>query len=193
MRFKFGIAASVIGCSLAAHCAQAQNASFSGLMPTSANNGPNGGPPPATVNSAQDRITVTSLPSTVGYGLLLNAFASEQDLAATQAQLGSLQAQTQLNATLGQLNTLASQINGMIAHERDRNAEGIALSAAMTIAPPNPGDRFSLTFTGAGYAGQGGGSVTGTYRIADPVMLFGGYARGATQNLVKAGVSFSFN
>ena len=98
-----------------------------------------------------------------GYTLPLSAFASQQDLSNGLSQL------------------------------RSRIDQGVSLSAAMTIVPPNPGDRFSLTFGGAGYDSEAAGAATATHRAADRILLFGGYGRSASQNLFKGGVSFSFN
>ena len=100
-----------------------------------------------------------------GYTLPLGAFASQQGL---------------------------QQLNNQIAHNRSIAAQGIALSSAITIMPPNPGDRFSLTFGGAGFDGEGAGSVSVTYKPANQFLVFGGYARSSGENLVKGGVSFSF-
>jgi hypothetical protein len=87
----------------------------------------------------------------------------------------------------------AQGVSNALAQLRSHVAQGIAMSSAVTIVPPNPGDRFSLTLGGSGYDSEGAGSATATYRAADRVLLFGGYARSASQNLFKGGVSFSFN
>ncbi len=111
-----------------------------------------------------------------GYTLPLSAFASSQDL----------------STGLAQLRPDVAQLRSDVAQLRSRAAQGIALSAAMTIVPPNAGDRFSLTFSGASYDSEGAGSATATYRAADRILVFGGYARSTSQNLFKGGVSFSF-
>lgn len=74
----------------------------------------------------------------------------------------------------------------------DRFREGIALAGAINVLPPNPGDRFAVSFGGAGYDGSGAGSVAVSARINESTIAYVGYARGATQNLVKGGVGFSF-
>jgi hypothetical protein len=70
--------------------------------------------------------------------------------------------------------------------------ESAALAGAITILPPNQGDRFALTFGGADSDGYGALSVNGTARITGSALAFGGYARSGSQNLAKGGVSFSF-
>jgi hypothetical protein len=90
------------------------------------------------------------------------------------------------------MSNTAAQINAAISASESRASQGVAMAAAMTILPPNPGDRFSLTFSGADFNSEGAGSVTGTYRVADRVLLFVGYGRSSSMNLVKGGVSFSF-
>lgn len=74
----------------------------------------------------------------------------------------------------------------------DRFREGIALAGAINILPPNPGDRFAVSFGGAGYDGAGAGSVAISARIDESTLAYVGYARGPTQNLVKGGIGFSF-
>lgn len=57
-----------------------------------------------------------------------------------------------------------AQRSALFAHQmrRDFNrlSEGIALSAAVTILPPNPGDRFALTLSGTSYEGHGAASAS---------------------------------
>lgn len=74
----------------------------------------------------------------------------------------------------------------------DRLAQGVALASALTVMPPNAGDRFAVTVSGAGFDGRGAGAISGTYRVNEDVLVFGGYARSADQNLVKGGATFSF-
>lgn len=66
------------------------------------------------------------------------------------------------------------------------------LSSAISILPPNAGDRFALTFSGAATDGQGAGSVSVSYRVGNDALVFGGLAVSQTQALAKGGVSFSF-
>jgi hypothetical protein len=79
-----------------------------------------------------------------------------------------------------------------INQNRSSASQGIALAGAMTIIPPNPGDRFSLTISGAGFDSQGAGAVSGSYRVAERVLLSAGYGRSSNFNFAKGGVSFSF-
>jgi len=173
--------------------------SFNGL-PQVRFNGPNGYPY-GPVNSSIDQVTITQPNNAyAGYALTLSDFASQQDLNSlnsllaqstnTVSQLSS--ATAQLTSAIAQLNTTAEQINASIAAERSRAAQGVAMASAMTIVAPNAGDRFSLTVAGSGFDGAGAGSVTVGYRPTGQIMVFGGYARSTGQNLVKAGVSFSF-
>ncbi|WP_449411762.1 YadA-like family protein [Methylobacterium komagatae] len=73
-----------------------------------------------------------------------------------------------------------------------RFREGIALAGAINVIAPNPGDRFAVSIGGAGYDGVGAGSVAVSMRINESTLAYVGYARGATQNLVKGGLGISF-
>jgi hypothetical protein len=94
-------------------------------------------------------------------------------------------------AISAQAATIASMV-GAIESNRKAVLESAALASAITIVPPEKGDRFSLTFSGADADGYGAGSVSGTYRITERTLAFGGYARSSKQNLGKAGISMSF-
>ncbi len=83
--------------------------------------------------------------------------------------------------------------NAFVQRDLSRLSEGVALSNALTIMPPNPGDRYSVTFSGAAFNSNGAGSVSLAYRLTDQSMAFAGYARSRTQNVVKGGVTFSFH
>ncbi len=109
--------------------------------------------------------------------LPLSAFASSNDIAA----LGS-------GANSNALVAIASRLDQAI----NRFREGIALAGAINVLPPNPGDRFAVSFGGAGYDGAGAGSVALSVRIDESTLAYVGYARGPTQNLVKGGIGFSF-
>jgi len=50
--------------------------------------------------------------------------------------------------------------------------EYAALSSAMTIMAPNPGDRFSLTFSGSGTDNYGAAAISGTVRITNQALAF---------------------
>lgn len=75
---------------------------------------------------------------------------------------------------------------------RNRFAEGVALAGSINVLPPDPGDRFAVSFGGAGYDGTGAGSVAVSVRIDESTLAYVGYARAPTQNLVKGGIGFSF-
>jgi hypothetical protein len=209
MRVHVLLAAFVATFVLTEH-ASAQS-SFSGI-PYGRNAG-GGGPglptmqQPGDIVSVARPITPSPLPGSMGateYSLPLSDFASQQDLNSTQTQLGNTQnSLAQLNAntqsslaqlsnTLGQLSNTQNQIMNQINQNRSSASQGIALAGAMTIIPPNPGDRFSLTFSGAGFDSQGAGAVSGSYRVAERVLLFAGYGRSSNFNFAKGGVSFSF-
>lgn len=102
-------------------------------------------------------------------------------------RLSDLQASLQ-GPTSQSLITIANRLDRLA----DRFREGIALAGAINVLPPNPGDRFAVSFGGAGYDGTGAGSVAVSARINESTIAYVGYARGATQNLVKGGVGFSF-
>lgn len=83
-----------------------------------------------------------------------------------------------------------------IAARLDRLAhrfrEGIALAGSINVLPPNPGDRFAVSFGGAGYDGAGAGSIAVSARLREDVIAYGAVARGPTQTLVKGGLGLSF-
>lgn len=114
----------------------------------------------------------------------------------TPAQGGYISVQDLLTATPNQNAGMNSAGLIAIANRLDRFAdrfrEGIALAGAINVLPPNPGDRFAVSFGGAGYDGTGAGSIAISARINENTLAYVGYARGPTQNLVKGGVGFSF-
>ena len=77
--------------------------------------------------------------------------------------------------------------------EFDRLRQSAALGAAMTILPPNPGDRFNFTLSSAAGYSVGAFSGSVTFRVTDQALLFAGYARSQNENLVKGGVSLSIH
>lgn len=98
-------------------------------------------------------------------------------------------------ASVQQVNALQSreqQFAFFMRRDFERLAQGVALASALTVMPPNAGDRFAVTVSGAGFDGRGAGAISGTYRVNEDVLVFGGYARSADQNLVKGGATFSF-
>jgi hypothetical protein len=146
-------------------------------------------------------------PSALQAVLPLSAFASEQDLSQTNQNVTLLnQNLAQINQNLTQADqTLSSAIlqntqaiaglNQSIRHAESRASQGVAAVSSVAVVPPNPGDRFSVTFGGGDYGSEGGGGISFSYRPpeAQSVMVFAGYARTADTNLFKGGVSFSFH
>ncbi|WP_162241571.1 YadA-like family protein [Methylobacterium sp. Leaf117] len=124
----------------------------------------------------------------VAQSISLDQFASRGQVQQLQGRLD----QISQNGQSPQLLTRLDQLAFFARRDFQRLNEGIALSSALTIMPPNPGDRFALTVGGAGFNGRGAGAITGTYRVNESMMVFGGYARSETQNLVKGGATFSF-
>jgi YadA-like membrane anchor domain len=93
-------------------------------------------------------------------------------------------------------NQALTEIDGILAYNRRQTGrlfEGVSMASAMTILPPNPGDRFSFTFAGANFYGNNAFSGTFSYRLNDQILLFAGYARSSTGNLAKGGVSISIH
>lgn len=103
-------------------------------------------------------------------------------------QLGTPQVGAEVQRNSAALVSIASRLDRFT----DRFREGIALAGAINVLPPNPGDRFAVSFGGAGYDGAGAGSIAISARLNDNTIAYLGYARGPTQNLVKGGVGFSF-
>lgn len=97
-------------------------------------------------------------------------------------------------ATLSQqLALVSSSFDSAIRRQNSFLSQGIAMASAIEILPPNPGDRFAVNVGGAGYNGQGAGSVSVTVRVADNVLGYVGYGRSLNQNLVKGGLSISIH
>jgi hypothetical protein len=87
------------------------------------------------------------------------------------------------------------EINAQLAGLRNdygRLAEGVALSSALTTLPPNAGDRFFISVSGASYDGRAAAAVNASVRLGDNALGFAGYARSANENLFKGGLGFSF-
>ena len=95
------------------------------------------------------------------------------------------------SSSIGVLNRMA-QLNYFARRDAQRAEQTSVLAAAITIVPPNPGDRFSLTISGAANGDFGAGSLTASYRATDSLLVFGGLAQGQSQTRVKGGASFSF-
>ncbi len=130
-------------------------------------------------------VPVTALNNNVQSEVPLLNFATSADIAQITGDI------SQARTAIDQLRATFDQLNYFIARDRERLAQGVALASAVTIVPPNPGDRFSLTFSGADYNGHSAVSGSVAYRVNENVLVFGAYARSEQQNLVKGGVSFS--
>jgi hypothetical protein len=91
-----------------------------------------------------------------------------------------------------QLIAVSTQI-GSLQRGYSNLAQGIAMTGAFNIVPPNPGDRFSVSVGGAGFDGYGAGAIGFAARVSEQAVVYVGYARGQTQNLVKGGASFSIH
>jgi hypothetical protein len=94
------------------------------------------------------------------------------------AQVGALYNQT--SALQAQVGAIYDQIDAL-QKQQQRLYEGIALTSALTILPPNPGDRFSVTFGGSGFNGYGAGAITATARLSSNIIGFAGYARSQSE------------
>lgn len=171
-----------IGIAAGASGAQAQSLTFA---PYNGNGGPVS---PDTlrnvpVNLGTDYLQLTRCPNGIGTGACVGvgSVTIGQVYEAIPRQGADPATSAALVAIAGRLDRLA-----------DRFREGIALAGAINVLPPNPGDRFAVSFGGAGYDGAGAGSVSISARINDDTLAYVGYARGPTQNLVKGGVGFSF-
>jgi hypothetical protein len=92
-----------------------------------------------------------------------------------------------------QLVAVSYGFDNAIRRQNSFLSQGIAMASAIEILPPNPGDRFSVNVGGAGYNGQGAGSVSATVRVTDNILGYVGYARSLNQNLVKGGFSISIH
>ncbi len=149
--------------------AQAQSFTSATLGPDiGQNGGPLPGPPTAQLTDLVEMVRYTpgsGIPG-VGATLPLSAFASAGDVQGLSTRMDKMDL---------------------------RLSEGIALASAITIVPPNPGDRFSFSMAGADYSSQGAGSLSFTYRATDQGLFFAGYARGNTQSLGKVGIAYSFH
>jgi hypothetical protein len=134
--------------------------------------------------------------------VLLNRLMPGNSFATTSLQLGSFASANDVQALSQNIDNSNQNIqnqlyqvylsNQSIQNELSRLSEGVALASALTILPPNPGDRYNITFSGAGYNLKAAVSVSGSYRFNEQALLFAAYARSQTENLVKGGVSFSF-
>lgn len=94
--------------------------------------------------------------------------------------------------TQGQMSVALAGIAARLDRFSSQFREGIALAGSINVLPPNPGDRFAVSFGGAGYDGAGAGSVAVSARLRDDIIAYGAVARGPTQTLVKGGFGISF-
>ena len=139
------------------------------------NGGPPPGPPTAQLSDLIEMVRYTPGSGSPGVGvtLPLSVFAGAGDVQG--------------------LSTRVQDLSTRMDKMDLRLSEGIALASAITIVPPNPGDRFSFSMAGADYDSQGAGSISFTYRASEQGLFFAGYARRNTQNLGKVGMAFSFH
>jgi hypothetical protein len=131
-----------------------------------------------------------------GQSLYLQGIASSYPGAGGQGGFGydSQQfANSIYNAAIGTMSQDVGNLSTLIDRDNEALSAGIAMASALTILPPNPGDRFSLTFGGAGFNGQGAGAITATARLSENALIFVGYARSQAQYLIKGGISFSIH
>ena len=154
--------------------------------------------PPVAVNPTTDGVFVWSNALAVAGNtratataeiLPLSTFASQQDIAALN------QADQTLSSQILQNTQAIASLNQSVRRAQSHASQGVAAVSSLTVVPPNPGDRFSVSFGGGEYGSQGGGGMSFAYRPpeAENVMVFAGYARTVDSNLFKGGVSFSFH
>ncbi len=94
--------------------------------------------------------------------------------------------------TPGQLSAALAGIAARLDRFSGRFREGVALAGSINVLPPNSGDRFAVSFGGAGYDGAGAGSISVSARLREDVIAYGAVARGPSQTLVKGGLGISF-
>jgi hypothetical protein len=146
-------------------------------------------PSSGTFSSSPDSV-VTFIPTpgggALGSSMPLSAFASEQDLT---------QAYQTLSSQISQNTQALNNLNQSVRRVQNRASQGVAAVSSITVVPPNPGDRFSVTFGGGEYDSEGGGGISFAYRPPEwqNTLVFAGYARTADTNLVKGGLSLSFH
>ena len=86
-----------------------------------------------------------------------------------------------------------SNVAAYAQREFNRLQQSAALGAAMTILPPNSGDRFNFVLSGSGSDSAGAIAASVSYRLTNQTMIFAGYARSQSENLVKGGISLSIH
>lgn len=209
------IGLSFICICLASVAAQAQSGFTSGTYSVFGGlNQSNFGPPLPAVNANTDAVAIgiagTSRPFATGAFLPLSDFASSQDLLTTNQNVTSLQsglaltnqnvqaltqADQMLNSAILQNTQAIASLNQQVRHAESHASQGIAAVSSLTVVPPNPGDRFSVTFGGGDYGSEGGGGISFAYRPPEMqnMTVFAGYAHTMDANLFKGGVSFSFH
>jgi hypothetical protein len=162
--------------------ADAQSLTFSGPTCKVYGFGPDYGGCGYPVNPSRTWASVVVSPDN-GYSYTYSTIQLSDLFAAANAPVEALGAR--VSAIYDQMDALQ--------RNQQRLYEGLSLSSALTIVPPNPGDRFSITFGGSGFNGYGAGAVTATARLSSNVIGFAGYARSESENLFKGGVSFSIH
>lgn len=80
-----------------------------------------------------------------------------------------------------------------VADQFSKAYQGIAITAAMGDAIPNPGDRFAIRLNGAGFAGQAAGGLSVSYAFADRARVSLNYGQGRSQTVVSGGLTLSFH
>jgi hypothetical protein len=160
----------------------AQSITFSGPTCAEYGFGPNYGGCGYPVNQSRTYAYVIASPDN-GYSYTYSSSKLSDLYAVANAPVEVLGAQ---------VSAIYDQTDALQRNEQ-RLYEGISLSSALTVVPPNPGDRFSITFGGSGFNGYGAGAVTATARLSSNVIGFAGYARSQSENLFKGGVSFSIH
>lgn len=181
LRLMFGLA----GCLLASG-AQAQSLAFAPFTDSAAALRASIGQTPllnGPINPARDFVALSRQrildagdpTATTGFGFISVGSLLAASGGVSQAQMSS--------ALVG----IATRIDRL----QSRFSEGVALAGSINVLPPNEGDRFAVSFGGAGYDGVGAGSVAVSARVGDAI-VYGALARGPTQSLVKGGVGWSF-
>jgi len=80
-----------------------------------------------------------------------------------------------------------------LAAQFSKMHEGIAITAAMGDAIPNPGDRFAIRLNAAGFSGEAAGGLSVSYAFADRARVSLNYGQGRSQTVVSGGLTLSFH
>lgn len=110
-----------------------------------------------------------------------------------------------LYATKSDLNAYATKDDlNAVATTQDANAKNaakvqsrlfslVAISAALTDAVPNSGDRFALRFNAAGFRGNLAGAVSFSTNITRATRFSMNYGRAKSENAFSGGLNISFH